>query len=198
MSVSNSRSADHPIDPIFLERWSPRAFTGENISEQELMTMLEAARWAPSTFNLQPWRFIWARRGTPHWAKFVDTLVPMNKMWAHKASALVYLVSHRMMQAWGGDGMEPSPTHSFDAGAASGYLALQAVRMGWHVHGMYGFDMDRAVSDLAVPADYRVEAAFAIGRMADKTKLPEEFQQRELPSGRKTLLELAFEGAFPA
>ena len=84
MTNANSRTADYPIDPMFLERWSPRAFTGEPISETDLLTMLEAARWAASSYNSQPWRFIYARRDTPHWDRFLDLLVPHNQSWVKK------------------------------------------------------------------------------------------------------------------
>jgi len=91
----------------------------------------------------------------------------------------------------------PSHTHSFDAGAASGYLALQANRLGWYVHGMVGLDMDRAFKELNVPAGYRVEAAYAIGRKGDPANLPEQLRAREFASDRLPLPEIALEGGFP-
>src|SRR5579875_2705086 len=118
-TTANSRQADYPIDPMFLERWSPRAFTGEPLAESELLTMLEAARWAPSSSNAQPWRFAYARRDTPHWDRFVGLLVPRNQTWAANASALVFLISNTMMRPPGSDKDVPSPTHSLDAGTAS-------------------------------------------------------------------------------
>ena len=198
MTDANARHSDHPIDPIFLERWSPRAFTGEPIPEADLMTMLEAARWAPSSYNSQPWRFLWARRGTPHWDRFLDLLVPFNRGWAKDAAALIVLVSNSLMRPPGAEKDVPSHSHSLDAGAASGYLALQANRMGWFVHGMVGFDMDRAFAELNVPVGHRVEAAYAIGRRGDPATLPEGLRAREAPSDRRPLRELAFEGSFPA
>ncbi len=198
MTTANSRTADHPIDPLFLERWSPRAFTGEAISEADLLTMLEAGRWAASSYNSQPWRFLYARRDTAHWARFFGLLVPFNQSWAAQASALVILVSNSLMRPPGAEKEVPSHSHSLDAGAASGNVALQATRMGWHVHGMVGFDIDRAFAELDVPQGYRVEAAYAIGRLGDKSTLPEMLQAREQPSPRLPLAELAFEGGFPA
>lgn len=198
MATVNDRKPDYPIDPMFLERWSPRAFTGEGISEADLMTMLEAARCAPSSYNSQPWRFLYARRGTPAWDGFLDLLVPFNRGWAKDAAALVILVSDPLMRPPGADKDVPSHSHSLDAGAASGFLALQASRMGWFVHGMVGFDMDRAFAELNVPAGHRVEAAYAIGRKGDPATLPDQLRAREAPNGRKPLSELAFEGGFPA
>ena len=198
MATTNPRVAEHPVDAIFLDRWSPRAFSGEPLAEADLKTMLEAARWAPSSYNSQPWRFIYALRGTPHWTRFLDLLVPFNRSWAEDASALVVLVSNSLMLPPGAEKEVPSHSHSLDAGAASGYFALQASMMGWSVHGMVGFDMDRAFAELNVPKGYRVEAAYAVGRLGDKSKLPEVLQQRETPSPRKPLADIAFEGAFRA
>jgi nitroreductase len=198
MTTANTRTADYPIDPIFLERWSPRAFTGQPISETDLMTMLEAGRWAASSYNSQPWRFLYARRDTPHWDKFLKLLVPFNQSWAKDASALVILVSNSLMRPPGADKDVPSYSHSLDAGAASAYFALQAHKMGWHVHGMVGLDMHRAFAELNVPQGYRVEAAYAIGKLGDKSTLPEALQAREVPSPRLPLTQLAFEGGFKA
>ncbi|HTV34318.1 MAG TPA: nitroreductase family protein [Methylocella sp.] len=192
----NGRTSDFPIDPMFLERWSPRAFAGEPISEPELLTILEAARWAPSSYNSQPWRFIFARRDTPDWERQLNLLSPFNRAWAKDASALVILISHRFMRKPGEDADVPSPTHSFDAGAASGYLALQAIKNGWFVHAMGGFDKVRAVADLAIPKEYQVEAAYAIGKRGDPSKLPEALRVREHPSPRLALKDIAFEGTF--
>ena len=197
MTTANSRTADHPIDPLFLERWSPRAFADEMIAEEDLMTILEAGRWAASSYNSQPWRFLYARRGTAHWQKFLDLLVPFNQSWAKDASALVILVSNSLMLTPGAEKPVPSHSHSHDAGAAAANFALQATRMGWYVHGMVGFDMQRAFAELNVPQGYRVESAWAIGKQGDKSKLPEGLQAREAPSSRKPLAELAFEGGFP-
>ncbi|MBU6449365.1 MAG: nitroreductase family protein [Rhodospirillales bacterium] len=196
MTTANSRTADHPIDPIFLERWSPRAFTGEAISEHTLRTMFEAARWAPSSYNSQPWRFLYARRDNAHWDKFLGLLNPFNQSWAKTASALVFVVSSETMVVPGKDSPVPSHSHSFDAGAAWGYLALQATFMGWQAHGMAGIEMERVYTELKVPAGYRVECGVVIGRQGPKTLLPEALQAREAPSPRKPVTEIAFEGGF--
>ena len=198
MTTVNGRTADHPIDPMFLERWSPRAFAVEALAEADLLTMLAAARWAPSSYNSQPWRFVYARRDTPDWNRFLDLLVPFNRSWAEHAAALVILVSNSLMRPPGADKDVPSTTHSLDAGTASGYFALQANKMGWYVHGMVGFDRERAFAELNVPAGYRVEAAYAVGRLGDPASLPEGLRDRERPSPRTPLIELAFAGSFRA
>ena len=196
MTTVNSRIADYPIDPLFLERWSPRAFADETISERDLLTILEAGRWAASSYNSQPWRFLYARRGTAHWQRFLGLLNPFNQGWAKDASALIVLVSNSLMLPPGAEKPVPSHSHSLDAGAAAANFALQATHMGWQVHGMVGFDMDRAFAELNVPLGYRVEAAYAVGKQGDRSKLPEGLQARETPSPRKPLAEVAFEGGF--
>jgi nitroreductase len=193
----NGRTADHPIDPLFLERWSPRAFTGEAISEGEFMTILEAARWAPSSYNSQPWRFLYALRDAPHWERFLGLLGDFNRTWAQHASALVVIVSNSVMRPPGAEHDVPSYSHSFDAGAAWAHLALQAVRSGWYAHGMVGFDKERAFAELNVPAGYRVEAAVAIGRRGDAASLSEALRAREAPNDREPLAVTALEGGFP-
>lgn len=196
--TSNSRTADHTIDPVFLDRWSPRAFTDEIISEAELNSLFEAARWAPSSYNSQPWRFVYARRGTAHWSALLGLLNEFNASWAKNAAALVVIVSKETMAVPGQEKEVPSHSHSFDAGAAWANLALQATRLGWQAHGMVGFDHQRALSELKVPAGYRVEAAVAIGKPGDKAQLPEFLQARETPSPRNPISATAFEGSFKA
>lgn len=197
MTTANSRSADHAIDPLFLERWSPRAFTDEIISEAELKTLFEAARWAPSSYNSQPWRFVYARRGTAHWPALLGLLNAFNQSWAKNAAALIVIVSKETMAVPGKAEEVPSYSHSFDAGAAWANLALQAVRLGWQAHGMAGFDRERALAELKIPAGYRVEAAVAIGKPADKAQLPEALRAREVPSQRNPISATVFEGVFP-
>jgi nitroreductase len=196
MSTENPRVADHPIEQVFLDRWSPRAFTGEPIPQSVLFTLFEAARWAPSSYNSQPWRFLYATNNNAHWDKFLGLLIPFNQSWAKTASALVFAVSETTMAMPGQDARVPAYSHSFDAGAAWGYLALQATFLGWHTHGMVGVDFDRVRTELKVPDDVRVEAAIAIGKLGPKTLLPEALQAREFPSPRKPVAEIALEGGF--
>ena len=190
-----TRTSDHDIEPLLLQRWSPRAFTGEAMSQEELLRILEAARWAPSSYNAQPWRFVYAHRNTPAWPVLLGLLIEFNQLWAREAAVLLIALSKRRM---GPDGGNPNHTHSFDTGAAWSNLALQATAQGWHAHGMVGFDIPRAAADLGVPDEYRVEAAIAIGRQGDKAVLPEALQAREAPSLREPIAKFAFEGHFSA
>ncbi|MGI4860564.1 MAG: nitroreductase family protein [Janthinobacterium lividum] len=194
----NARHPTHPIDPLFIERWSPRAFGPEAIPEADLLTLFEAAHWAPSAYNSQPWRFIYARRESASWPTLLGLLNEFNQSWAKNAAALVFVLSNSVMRPPGSANDVPARSHSFDAGAAWGFLALQATRLGWYTHGMTGVDFDRAFGELGVPAGFRVEAAVAIGRLGDKSQLPEMLQGREAPSMRQPLAELVFEGRFGA
>ena len=168
--------------------------SGEPISEEELLTLMEAARWAPSSFNGQPWRMLYARRDTPHWPLFFDLLVEFNKTWAKEAAALVVFVSKKTFDHNG----EPAITHSYDTGAAWENFALQAILKGLVVHGMQGFDYDKARINLQIPEDFQIEAMAVVGKPGRKEDLPEKLQEREIPNDRRKLAESIFEGPFMA
>jgi len=203
--LATRRVPNFPVETLFLHRWSPRAFTAEPIPEVQLMTLLEAARWAPSCFNSQPWRFLYARRDTPHWEKFVGLLTPDNQVWAKNASALIVVVSNTLMKnpatpssASTDDEWVPSYTHSFDAGAAWAQLGLQSTLSGLRAHGIIGIDMARTRAELNVPDNYRIEAAIAIGRQAPIETLEDGLQKKEHPSVREPISVIALEGGFPS
>ena len=189
---SENRQADHAIDNLFLDRWSPRAMSGEEIPQEDLMVLFEAARWAPSSYNNQPWRILYARRNSEHWPLFFDLLMDVNKGWARNAGVLLLFISKTTLDLNG----KPSITHSFDAGAAWENLALQGMLKGYVVHGMQGFDYERAKVVLNVPDGYRVEAMAAIGKPGAKETLPEELQKREAPNARRKLEDTIREGPF--
>jgi len=195
--LTSERVPTHPIHAQFTQRWSPRAFTGEALERTTLMRFLEAARWAPSGWNAQPWRFVYGLSGTPAWQTLLDTLAPFNQSWAHRASALVLVLSNRLYKAGPGVEAVDNPTHAFDAGAAWAQLALQAALEGWHTHGIGGFDRARARSSLCVPEHHEVLAMVAIGRRGDAAVLPESLRAREKPSQRLPLDALIGEGRFP-
>lgn len=187
-----ARVSEHPIDPQFLQRWSPRAMSGQSLEKSTLLTLLEAARWAPSGGNGQPWRFLYAFRDTQYFTNYLDLLVPGNQVWAKQAGVLLLIASTRFQEHNG----KPYGTHSFDAGAAWMSLALQGSHLGLVVHGMAGFDHDRARNELALPETLEVEAMVAIGHPAPKETLPESLRDREIPSQRKSLGQIAFEGKW--
>lgn len=184
------RSSDYKIEPLLLHRWSKRAMSGEEITEKELMTLFEAARWAPSSGNEQPWRFIYARKGTNFWDEFFSLLNKGNQEWCVRASVLVIVFSATQ---WSDD-KSPMRTHSFDTGAAWENLALQAAASDIVVHGMEGFNYDEARKLLHLDASYNIEMMIAIGKAGDKNLLSHRNQAREEAKGRRKLSEIVFEG----
>lgn len=191
--TKETRKNEFAVNELFLNRWSPRAMSGEAISREELMSLFEAARWAPSSFNNQPWRFVYAFRETPSWNLLFDLLVEGNKAWVKNAGALLVVLSKKTFEHNG----KLAITHSFDAGAAWENLALQGSLHNLVIHGMQGFDYDAAREKLHVPKDYNVEAMVAIGKPGKKEELPSALAEKEVPSGRKKVSEIAFEGKFP-
>jgi nitroreductase len=189
---SEIRKADFSIEPPLLDRWSPRAMSGEEISREELMQLFEAARWAPSSFNAQQWRALYGRRGTEHWTTFFELLVEANKSWAKNAAVLVLFISRKTFE----HNNEPSITHSYDTGAAWENFALQGFRQNLVVHGMEGFDYESARIELRIPDEFQVEAMVAVGRPGAKELLPEKLQKRESPNDRRKVTESIFEGPF--
>ncbi len=187
-----NRKTDHPVNDMFINRWSPRAMSGAAITPAELMSLFEAARWAPSSFNEQPWRFVYAYRDTPEWDTLFNLLVPSNQVWAKNAAVLM-VVASRNLSAYNN---KPLPTHSFDTGSSWISLALQASFMGLIAHGMAGFDYDKAPADLNIPKEYTVEAMIAIGKPGPLNVLPDELQKKEVPSDRKKVEEFISEGTF--
>ena len=93
------RKPNYPINPLILNRWSPRAMTGETLNDDDIMSLFEAARWAPSSYNNQPWRFIYAKRNTKHWDRFFNLLAEGNKIWAKNAALLVLVISRKNFEA---------------------------------------------------------------------------------------------------
>lgn len=190
-----TRQTHDRVERLFLQRWSPRSFDRSPVPEEDLAVMFEAARWAPSEFNHQPWRFLYAHNGDANWERFLSLLIPFNAGWAKDAGVLIFILSEIMRGT--GDKVSPSHSHSFDAGAAWALLALQATAMGYHAHGMTGVDFDRARAELGIPEGFRMEAAAVVGRRDQPDRLPEGLRERELPSARKPVSEIAFAGAFP-
>jgi nitroreductase len=189
---STIRKPDYAIERLLVDRWSPRAMSGEAIPINELMPLFEAARWAPSSFNAQQWRALYAGRESEHWPRFLELLVEANKAWAKNAAFLVLFISRKVFDYNG----EPSITHSFDCGAAWQNFALQGFRQRLVVHGMEGFDYERARTELNIPEDFQVEAMVAVGRPAAKEVLPEKLRSKESPNDRRKVSESICEGTF--
>ncbi|MBI3508482.1 MAG: nitroreductase family protein [Chlamydiia bacterium] len=190
--MTSHRKSDYPIQPLILNRWSPRAMSGEGLSDAEIFSLFEAARWAPSSYNAQPWRFLYAKKDTPHWKTFFDLLGEFNQSWCDKAALLGVSLARKTFEK----NNKPSPTHAYDAGAAWENICLEGTSRGFVVHGMEGFDYQKARSSLKIPLEYEILAMFAIGKKAPKESLSPDLQKREVPSERKKVAEFAFEGHF--
>ena len=187
------RERSQPCDELFPRRWSPRAMDGRPLDRDTLMTLLEAARWAPSSFNGQPWRFVYGIQGTPAWDTLFGLLGEYNQTWCARGGALLAMLSRKEFEHNG----KPDKTHLFSTGAAYENLALQGAMMGLVVHGMAGFDFAAARQKLNVPDVFEVAAMAVVGRHADPEVLAEDLRDKEQPSGRKPLTEIAHEGAYP-
>jgi nitroreductase len=190
VEIEAHRQPDHEINPQFLERWSPRSYSDQEVSEEVLLSLFEAARWAPSGSNNQPWRFIVAR--TPEQlAKFHSFIMPLNRVWCEKAPVLTLVISNTKTPKG-----TVNPSHAFEAGTAWGYLALEANNQGLITHAMGGFEREQAREALQIPADYELHAVVAIGYRGPANALPENLQEREVPSGRRPISETIFTGGF--
>jgi nitroreductase len=174
---------------LIRRRWSPRAFSDKEVTPAELKKVFEAARWAASSSNEQPWRFLVGRRGDETYQKILAALVQFNQDWAKSAPVLILSVAKKTFTA------KPSPNrHNLhDTGAASANLALQATADGLHTHSMAGFDAEQLRASFAIPSDYDIGAVTALGYFGDPATLPEHLLKQEVvPRQRKPLAEIVF------
>lgn len=189
----SERCPQYPIEDLFVKRWSPRSMTGETVPHADLMSLFEAARWAPSAYNNQPWRFLYAHRDSVHWPLFFGLLGEFNQSWCKNAGALVLLASKTTFDHNG----KAARLHAFDTGAAWENLALEAAHRGLVAHAMEGFDHVGARPALNLPEELDPMIMIAIGHRGPAEQLPDTLQQREKPTPRKSLNELVFAGPFP-
>ena len=185
--MSTTRSSTVPVHAQFIERMSPRAFVPEALSAAQIEQLVEAARWAPSASNKQPWHFAYALRGDANWEAFSQIPNEANRRWCLNGGALIVLLS---------DTQASPGKHSFDAGCAWGYLALQAHAMGLATHAMGGFSAEEASKVLGLPAHLVPEIVIAVGQRADASTLPDDLREREVPTDRKPLAEVLSAGAL--
>ncbi len=183
-------SANPKVHELIRQRWSPRAFSDQPVSAEDLAVILDAGHWAASSYNEQPWRFIVATKENPaEFAKLLGLLVPFNQAWAKSAPVLILLIAKKTFS----HNQAPNKYALHDAGAALAYMALQATALGLYVHGMAGFDHERAMSELNIPDDFETAAFAALGYLGSPDQLPEGAKQQELaPRQRKPLSEIAF------
>jgi len=189
----NKRQAQAPVDPMFLARWSPRAIDSRPVEPEKLESLFEAARWAPSAYNEQPWIFLYASEEDD--LKLYRPLFnDMNLSWCAKAPVLGFILVSKNFK----HNSKPNAYAGFDAGAAWMSLALQAQKLGLYTHAMAGIHHDKAYETLDVPKDdYQVICGLAIGYMGDSGGLPDPLKAREAPNDRKPLKEVFCAGKFP-
>jgi len=191
-NLNNKRIPESAIENIFIERWSPRAFSSKPVEKEKLLSLFEAAKWAPSCYNEQPWLFLYATK-EEDLKIFRSILVEQNQVWANNAPVLAFVFAKKDFTFNG----KPNRWAEFDSGAAWMSLAIQANKLGLYTHGMAGFNENLAYELLNVsPEEYKAVAAIAIGYMGDKSELPQELQEREELSQRKALSEIIHEGKF--
>ena len=184
------------IQETIANRWSPRAFdASKSVSQEQIITLLEAARWAPSCFGDEPWRFIVWNKGTNEsaWQRAFDCLVPNNQTWVKAAPVLMLVCANTLF----GHNQTPNRWGQYDTGAAVENLCLQASSMGLVVHQMGGFNADKARETFTIPDQYTPMAMLAVGYEGDANNLPDELKMRELAERkRKPLGELFFDSAW--
>jgi nitroreductase len=182
----------YPVDPLIQKRWSPRAFADRSVDRETLGSLLEAARWAASCYNDQPWSFIVApREDAAAFAKALGCLVPGNQAWAKDAPLLLLSLARTTFAHSG----LPNRHAWHDVGAATAQLALQATSLGLQAHPMAGIDVERIRSEYALPENVDPVAAIAVGWLGDPGTLLEKLEKTERgPRSRKSLDEVVFGG----
>lgn len=190
--MKNPAPAHCSIDPLLANRWSPRAFADRPVEPAKLLQLFEAARWAASCFNDQPWNYMVATRDdAASFEKILACLAGANHAWAKSAPVLAISVARTKFKHDGS--LNRHAQH--DVGAASASLALQAESLGLAVHQMGGFDANRARETFHIPADHEPMAAIAIGYPGDPASLPEKYRDRELaPRSRRPISDFVFSG----
>lgn len=185
---------DYPIIDLIKNRWSPRVFDKKEISEKEVLSLLEAGRWAPSSNNLQPWRIIYGHKGSETYNRIYDCLADFNKQWANNGQVLMAGIFKKTM-----DDNEKENFHALhDLGSFVTNLSLQAESMGIAVHQMAGIDFKKAAKEFNVPDNYHVATAIAIGYYGGNTSdLPEDLEKQENNKrSRNKISDFAFNGDF--
>jgi nitroreductase len=190
--MQKAAPSDHPIHDLIRARWSPRAFSDQPVSDDTLRSLFEAARWAPSSNNEQPWAFLVSRKGDgANHEKMLGTLVEFNQTWAKHAPVLVIAVSELAFAKNG----TPNRNAFYDTGAATALLSIQATAQGLFVHQMAGFDPQKAKEAFQIPSGWEPIAAFTIGHPGESASLSETLQEREhAPRARKLLADFVMSG----
>jgi nitroreductase len=186
--------ANHPINDLFRQRWSPRQFSDEPVTRDEMKTLLEAARWAASSYNKQPWRFIYAFQGSRSYERIFSCLAEFNQQWVKNAPVLMLTAFREKTE----DGKDNFHGHH-DLGQAVANMSIQATDMGIAIHQMAGLDWKKAQDIFDVPEDFHISTAIAIGRFGGNVdELPEDLQKSERQERERMPIEdFAKEGGWP-
>jgi len=194
-AVGKPTPTEYPVHELIVRRWSPRAFAATPVEEEKLRRIFEAARWAPSSSNVQPWRFLVTRNGETRFTELHGLLSKGNQPWTENVPVLFLSVTDTMFPAKGDKPARDNPTAKHDLGLALANLLLQATDLGLHAHPMAGFDREGAREAFGIPAPYEPVTVTAVGYLADPSTLPEDLRARETaPRSRKSLREIVFEG----
>lgn len=194
MSIHKPAPTNHPIHDLLQRRWSPYGYSGAGVKPDDLKSIMEAARWAPSSYNEQPWRFLVARReDTAEFEKLLSTLVEMNQAWARHAGVLIVTVVSEKFTLNG----KPNAAAEHDIGLAAMSLSIEAQARGYHTHQMIGLDPEKVRALYEIPEGFHALTAIAIGVAAAPDKLPEKMQKNdEERRPRKALSEIVYTGKF--
>lgn len=191
-----SATSAAPLHDIITKRWSCRAFDADKpVSREQIVALMEAARWAPSCFGDEPWRFlVWDKNSnSATWQKAFDCLVEWNQNWVKNAPLLLLVTANSIFRKNG----KPNAWGQYDSGAAAENLCLQAVAMGLMAHQMGGFDADKIRQVFGIPEQFTCMAMIAVGYQGEETVLNEELKELELaPRSRTPLGEHFFEGTW--
>ena len=183
----------YPINDLVKERWSPRAFSEKRVEEEKLKSLFEAARWAPSAFNEQPWRFIVGQKGSETYSKILNTLIDWNKKWASNANVLILNIAKKTF----GHNGKANETYEYDLGQAVAFMSLETVNQGLFSHQMTGFDPKKAVVDFGLDNDFKVVSVIAIGYYGNADDLPADMIESETAEReRKDFKSLVLNGDF--
>ncbi|GMV83687.1 MAG: hypothetical protein AMXMBFR7_48710 [Planctomycetota bacterium] len=192
--MSKQAQPSYPIHELLAKRWSPYWYDERPVKTEDLRSIFEAARWAASSYNEQPWRFIVGTKDQPEqYAKVLSVLIEANQAWAQRAPVLALGVIGRSFERNG----KPNKAAEHDLGLAAASLTVEATARGLHVHQMIGLDPEKGRSVFGVPAGFEVFTALAIGYAADPAQAPEALRGRDTaPRGRKPLSEIVFGGTW--
>lgn len=183
---SKIAQTEHQVIDLIKHRWSARSFTAQPITEKDVHNILEAGSWAPSANNTQPWRYIYAHRGTEGFKKLLSALVPGNQPWAKNAAVLIAAVGIKELP----DTQQKQPYYMHDTGMANSFILLQALSMNVYGHVMGGFNKVQIAEELSLPANEEPVAMIALGYLGDAELLEEPYKSRELAArSRKPLAE---------